>query len=116
MSADLSLSLSFGGIGNNPDPGSASEPSGKSGKGSSMMSMGKSGKGGSMMSMGKSGKGGKGGSMMSMGKSGKGGSGKSGKGGATPQPTCIGDENVKIGGSCNGVVDRCCGLSKGVSS
>ena len=90
MSADLSLSLSFGGIGNNPDPGSASEPSGKSGKGSSMMSMGKSGKGGS---------------------------GKSGKGGATPQPTCIGDENVKIGGSCNGrVVDPCCGLSKGVSS
>ena len=64
MSADLSLSLSFGGIGHNADP----EPSGKSGKGSSMMSMGKSGKGGSMMSMGKAGKGGA----------------KSGKGGATP--------------------------------
>ena len=57
MSADLSLSLSFGGIGINADPGSAPEPSGKSGKGSSMMSMGMSGKGGSMMSMCKSSKG-----------------------------------------------------------
>ena len=52
MSADLSLSLSFGGIGHHADP----EPSGKSGKGSSMMSMGKSGKGSSVKSMGKSGK------------------------------------------------------------
>jgi hypothetical protein len=58
MSADLSLPLSFGATGNHADP----EPSGKSGKGSSMMSMGKSGKGGSMMSMGKSGKGPSGGS------------------------------------------------------
>ncbi len=55
MSADLSLSLPFDGV---PEPASDPEPSGKSGKGSSMMSMGKSGKGSSMMSMGKSGKGG----------------------------------------------------------
>ena len=96
MSADLSLSLSFGGIGHNADP----EPSGKSGKGSSMMSMGKSGKGGSMMSMGKSG---------------KGGSGKSGKGDATPQPTCNFSETVKLGGTCKDPTDVCCGESKGVS-
>ncbi len=93
MSADFSLSLPFGGIGINSDPGSAPEPSGKSGKGSSMMSMGKSGKGGSMMSMGKSGKGS---SMMSMGKSGKGG--KS----VVPGPTC-----VQLGDTCNSVEDCC---------
>jgi hypothetical protein len=66
VSADLSLSLPFGGV-LNPEP-KTPEPTGKSGKGSSVKSMGKSGKGGLMMNMGKSGKGG---SMMSMGKSGK---------------------------------------------
>ena len=108
MSADLSLSLPFGEI--LKEHALAPEPSGKSGKRSSMMSMGKSGKGGWMMSMGKSGKGG---SMMSMGKSSKGGSkmstGKSGKGGNRPicLKAMIGPINVTENPDAKGTVSVC---------